>query len=78
MLKLCAVSCLETLVAFEDLEAAAVRYAALIKMKPREFTNHFKLALVFEEMYYAKDVWGNKPEVTALIIKSFFYYLLAL
>eukprot|EP00794_Sanderia_malayensis_P020467 gene20467-22483_t len=46
---------------FDQLQVAASRYAAMIKVKPKDHTNHFKLAVAFEEMYYARDVWGDKP-----------------
>eukprot|EP00795_Rhopilema_esculentum_P002968 gene2968-1222_t len=45
-----------------QLQVAAENYACMIKMKPRNPTNHFKLAAVLEEMYYAEDIWGCKSQ----------------
>ena len=51
------------------LDLVATKYAGMIKMKPRDALNHFRLGTVLEEMFYAQDIWGDKKTVSHAIYR---------
>ncbi|KAM8945456.1 uncharacterized protein RCH25_048729 [Pelodytes ibericus] len=46
----------------DALHQAAVAYASAIKLKPKDATFHFQLALVLEEHYYAAEIYGLRKQ----------------
>jgi hypothetical protein len=48
------------------LNSAAEWYATAIKLEPKDADLHFRLAQIFEELYYAQDLYGLKPQVDSI------------